>query len=88
MPYEGEGRSAGSGAGEFAMSKERIGRVARAARAALKEALGKVTGDRGLEAEGAAEKEVARRGVRRSGARPSGTGSRALEGPRSTRDAR
>ena len=78
----------GPGAEGLAMSKERIGKVARAARAALEEAIGKVTGDRGLESEGAAEKDIARRGARRPGARLSGTGSRALEGPRSTRDAR
>ncbi len=42
------------------MSKERSAKIARVARAALKEALGKVTGDRGLEAEGAAEKAAAR----------------------------
>lgn len=52
------------------MSKERIGAVARAARGALKEALGKVTGDRGLEAEGAAEKAAAR-------PRPAAPGGRA-----------
>ncbi|RYC31879.1 CsbD family protein [Lichenibacterium minor] len=52
------------------MSKQRIGTVAKAAGAALKEALGKVTGNRGLEAEGAAEKAALR-------ARPAVAGRRA-----------
>lgn len=41
------------------MRKDRTGGVALRASAAIKEALGMVTGDKGLQAEGAAEKAIA-----------------------------
>ena len=42
------------------MRKDRVARVAARARAATKEAPGKITGDKDLQAEGAAEKAAAR----------------------------
>jgi uncharacterized protein YjbJ (UPF0337 family) len=52
------------------MEKDRVGNVARRARAALREALGKVTGDKRLEAQGAAEKVSAQVRSTAGGIRP------------------